>query len=90
MVRKKEICELCGEGKCKCGETKKKNKIKIRFCPKCKSTNVKFVFGLKNIFGIIPKMECQDCKYYAVDFPIIEVSKEELNKINKKRKNKNE
>lgn len=41
-----------------------KKRIKAYFCPKCNSTNVQFVFGFGNLFGILPKMKCSDCAFF--------------------------
>jgi hypothetical protein len=58
--------------------------VKVRFCPECKATNVNFVFRLQNMFGSLPRVECNDCKYSAVEFPLLVVEKEKLNAKNKK------
>lgn len=70
--KKQEKCECC----C-CGDEEKSTNA--YFCPKCKSTSVKYVFGLKNIFGIIPTMKCQKCGFQLRGgFPQIEISKNKL------------
>lgn len=88
MTRKNktEKCELCGETEYKspCSCTNEKP-IKVRFCPKCKSTDVKYVFHLQNLFGLIPRMECNKCKNHAIDFPIVIVTKDELKKKGNKK-----
>jgi RNase P subunit RPR2 len=64
--------------------------IKIRFCPKCNSTNVGFVFRIQNMFGLLPKVECKRCGYNQNEFPIVVITKEELEKREgKKQKKKN-
>lgn len=62
------VCELCGEKVCSC---KNKKPVRVRFCPACKSTDVKFVFKLQSLFGLIPRMECMKCGNHAPDFPVI-------------------
>jgi len=32
--------------------------IKVSFCPRCRSYEVRYVFGLGNLFGVVPKMRC--------------------------------
>lgn len=73
-------CECCGE------ETKseKVRTLKIFFCPKCKSKDVGYIFALRNIFGVIPKMRCKKCGFESMGFPLLVVDKEKLNKKNKK------
>ena len=60
----------------------KKQTVKIYICPKCKSTNVKHPFKLRNLFGIIPRWECNECKFQSDIFPIAEIN---LNKLKKKK-----
>ncbi len=48
--------------------------MKIRFCPKCKGTNIMFVAG-----GKIGLYECKKCKFRSAIFP-------EIEKIKKKKK----
>ena len=59
-------CELCGD-----------KEIKVYFCPKCKSTDVKFAFGLGNLFGVIPRQRCGKCGREGM-FPILVTSKNKL------------
>jgi hypothetical protein len=81
----KPVCKLCGEGGgCKCDKD-----IKVYFCPKCRSTNVRYVFGLGNVFGIIPKQRCLDCGFEMTSFPILVTSKRKLAGTKKKSKKKN-
>ena len=64
-----------------------KNKdIKVWFCPKCKSHDVKYIFGLGNLFGVIPKMRCDKCGLEMSSFPILVVDKKTLNKSKRKKK----
>jgi ribosomal protein L37AE/L43A len=56
-------------------------KIQVYFCPKCESTNVKYIFGMGNIFGIIPRQKCQKCGLELNGFPILVTSTEALRKI---------
>lgn len=67
----------------------KEKNIKVYFCPKCKGVDVGFVFGLKNIFGIIPKMQCKKCGFSSNVFPLGIVDKNRLGnkiKIGKKKR----
>ena len=52
--------------------------IRISFCPKCESRKVGYVFGLGNLFGVIPKMKCRDCGFSAGVFPVLVSSEREL------------
>jgi len=52
--------------------------IRVSFCPKCKSRDVKYVFEIRNAFGIIPKMRCKNCGNEAATFPILVTSKKLL------------
>ena len=67
-------CDLC-EGKCVCD-----TKVRVSFCPKCKSTDVKYVFGLGNLFGVIPKMKCGKCGLEMASFPLLVTSRNKLKK----------
>lgn len=73
-------CELCGDTYC----TKADKHIKIYFCPKCKSHNVGYMFNLRSVFGLIPKMKCNKCNYESTIFPQIHISEKKLNKLDKK------
>jgi hypothetical protein len=76
------MCDLCCEER----QEKTGKKLRIYFCPQCKSHEVAYTFGLRNIFGIIPKMKCRKCGYAIVgNFPILEIDEDKL----KKRMNKN-
>jgi len=63
--------------------SKSGKKIKLFFCPKCKSKNVFHPFRLRNIWGLIPKWRCRDCGFEANMFPLAVV---DLNKLKKKKK----
>ncbi len=64
-----------------------KNKdIKVWFCPKCKSHDVKYIFGIGNLFGVIPKMRCDKCGLEMPSFPILVVDKKTLNKNKRNKK----
>lgn len=65
-----------------------KKVIKIKFCPKCKSTDVYYIFGFGNLFGILPKMKCNKCGYSLTEFPIAVIDRKELNKRKIKKKMK--
>ena len=58
---------------------KNKEEIKFYICSNCKSTNVRYIFGLGNIFGILPKMKCMTCDNTGM-FPLIVMDKNKLNK----------
>ncbi len=60
--------------------------IKVSFCPKCKSHNVKYVFELGNLFGVMPKMRCEKCRLEMPSFPVLIVDKNKLNAAVKKMK----
>ncbi len=79
MVKKENVCDSCGE--CSCNNEKP---LRVRFCPECKSTDVKFVFKLKNLFGVLPRIECNKCGNNAVDFPVMIVQpKKKVVKVKK-------
>ncbi|MCK5449296.1 hypothetical protein KAI32_00350 [Candidatus Pacearchaeota archaeon] len=61
----------------------KKDEIKVMFCPKCKSVDVKYVFGLGNLFGIVPQMKCSKCGFTSIGFPIVVTNKINLAKKGK-------
>lgn len=63
-------------------------KLRIRFCPTCKSFNVRYIHTLGNLFGVVPKLKCMDCGAEASTFPIMEVTQKELDKKNKEVLNK--
>ena len=64
---------------------KKENKKEVRayFCPKCRSTKIKNIFELKNIFGIISQKRCMKCNFSSSVFPIIVLNDKEMKKKNK-------
>ncbi len=63
--------------------------IKIKFCPECKATDVKFVFNVKSLFGLLPRMTCLKCGNHAPDFPIVVIpAKKAKKKTTKKVKKK--
>ncbi|MBT7102379.1 hypothetical protein HN935_02600 [archaeon] len=66
-------CEFCDGSACKCDK-----QIKVSFCPECKSRDVKYVFGVKNLFGVIPKMKCGKCGLEMPSFPLLVTSKKLL------------
>lgn len=65
---------------CKCCEGSCGKDVRVSFCPKCKSRRVGYVFGLGNLFGVIPKMNCRDCGFSAPTFPVLVANKAELEK----------
>ena len=48
-----------------------KKEIRVSFCPKCKSRDVKYVFGFGNLFGVVPKMRCGDCGFEMASVPVL-------------------
>ena len=74
-------CELCGGSACKCEKD-----IRVSFCPKCKSRNVRYVFEFKNLFGVIPKMRCEKCGTEMPSFPVLVTNKKLLAKSDKTKK----
>lgn len=59
---------------------KNKEKVEVFVCPRCQSVNVGYVFGIKNIFGVIPKMKCEDCGFENHAFPKWIIDKEKIPK----------
>ncbi|MBU2576164.1 MAG: hypothetical protein KKF50_00400 [Nanoarchaeota archaeon] len=77
-------CELCNGDACK-----SEKDIRVSFCPKCKSRNVKYVFEVKNLFGVLPKMRCEKCGTEMPSFPVLVTNKKLLAKSSKiKNRNK--
>jgi hypothetical protein len=70
----KSCCSLCGD-KCDCDKD-----IRVYFCPKCRSHNVRYTFGLGNLFGVVPRQKCLDCDYSSATFPLIVTSKNKIKK----------
>lgn len=65
----------------------KKETVKVYLCPRCNSVDVGYVFGLRNLLGIIPRMSCKNCGYHNITFPLAIVDKDKLNKkVRKKTK----
>ena len=67
----KSKCESCK--KCECDD----KQIRVSFCPSCKSRDVKYVFGLGNLFGVVPKQKCGKCGAIG-PFPLLVTSKKLL------------
>lgn len=64
---------------------KNKEEIKVRFCPKCKSFRVKYVQGISNALGLIPRQRCLDCGNEAAAFPILVTTQKILEERSKKK-----
>lgn len=64
--------------KCDCCEKKGEKEVRVSFCPRCKSRSVGYVFGLGNVFGIIPKMRCRDCGFDSPTFPVLVASQDDI------------
>jgi transposase-like protein len=57
-------------------------KLKIRFCPRCKSVNVKIRISTSAAYGAPQKWICEDCNYSSFSpFP-----EKEIKLKNKKKK----
>lgn len=86
-----ECCSFCGcdEKCCKKMKNEKDKVVKVYFCPNCRSKDVGYIFTLRNIFGILPKMRCRKCGYESVVFPQLVISGKKLDKLNKKYRGKN-
>ncbi len=67
-----------------CGEGSEKKFVKAYFCPNCKSFDVGYIFGLTNLWGIVPRMRCRKCNYVSGIFPQMVINQEKLNKQNRK------
>jgi transposase-like protein len=63
--------------------------VKIFFCPKCRSKDVRHFFALRNLFGLIPKWECKDCNYQSSIFPQLVISKKKIKQLERKMKKEN-
>ena len=69
---------------CSCDKYDCGKKIRVSFCPKCKSRDVKYVFEVRNLFGVMPKMRCGKCGCEMPSFPVLITNKKELDKIAEK------
>jgi hypothetical protein len=58
--------------------------IKVYFCPACRSKEVRYIFGFRNFFGIIPQMRCKKCGFTGMTFPILAVHEKHLKEANEK------
>jgi len=53
--------------------------MKIKYCPRCKSINVRVRITPSAVFGIPQKWECMECGFESSSiFPEKEVEKEEI------------
>lgn len=79
--------ECCGIKDESCND----EKVEVYVCPRCQSVDVGYHFGLKNLFGVIPKMKCKNCNFISTVFPKWVIDKEKLTGESKKSnlKNKN-
>ena len=68
---------------------KREKEIRVSFCPQCKSRNVRYIFGFGNLFGVIPRMKCEDCGFGAATFPILVTNEKALRKSVAKMKARN-
>lgn len=66
--------------------SEKNKKIEVYFCPKCESVDVKYIFGLGNIFGMVPKQKCGECGLESSIFPILVTDNEEIKRVEAKNK----
>jgi len=81
-MNKKQLDACCNL--CEC-EKETGKKIKVYFCPKCKSKNVGYMFNFRNAFGIMPRMQCKKCKFESTIFPQLVVSENKLKQMEKKK-----
>ncbi len=58
---------------------KEKTKQIVKFCPKCKSTNVKSEMAVSIIYGAPQKWRCDDCGFSGFLFPEKEIEEGEEN-----------
>jgi hypothetical protein len=86
LIKRRLICKMKKKISKKVDDINRKSvkPLKVRFCPECKSTDVAFVFRMKNIFGLLPRVECYKCGNNGVEFPLLVVKAEDLNKMKKK------
>lgn len=63
----------------------KDKEIRVYFCPRCKSTSIRYIFGFGNVFGVIPRQKCQNCGLEAPAFPILVTSSEKLARESKRK-----
>ncbi len=61
--------------------------VRVKFCPECKATDVKFVFNVKSLFGLLPRIQCMKCGAHGPDFPIVVIpaKKKSAKKIGEKK-----
>lgn len=80
--------ECCGieEKTTKKSEKNTEKYIEVYVCPKCRSVDVGFIFSLKNLFGIIPRMKCNKCFYEGAIFPKWKITKKALEEFEKNKK----
>tara|TARA_Y100000310_G_scaffold141280_1_gene140699 strand:- start:5005 stop:5259 length:255 start_codon:yes stop_codon:yes gene_type:complete len=55
--------------------------IRVYFCPDCGSKEIKYIFGMQNIFGMVPTQKCGGCGLESGVFPILVIDNKKLNKI---------
>lgn len=83
MKKKLPTFHCCGEEECDCNRV-----VKVYFCPKCKSYNVRYVFRISNLLGVIPRQECLDCGFKSSGFPMLVTTKGKIKEAKDKLKNK--
>ena len=66
--------------------SEKNKKIEVYFCPKCESLDVMYIFGLGNIFGMVPRQKCKGCGLESSVFPMLVTDKKEIQKVEAKNK----
>lgn len=64
-------------------QTDEDKEVKVHICPKCRSYDVRYIFGFGNAFGIIPTMQCRKCNFKNRVFPLLTIKKSALEKANK-------
>jgi hypothetical protein len=79
----------CGDSCCSDHCNSDCKKVEVSVCPRCQSVNVGYMFGIQNLFGVIPRMRCKKCNFRAMSFPLWKIDKNKLSgnaKIRRKKK----
>ena len=57
--------------------------MKVKFCPKCKSSNIEKELNVLLAVGAPQKWICKECGYYGLMFP--EINEKNINKIRREK-----